>query len=247
MTTEQHTMTVGGLPILVVRKAIKNLHLGVYPPDGRVRVAVPLAVSDAAVRVAVIGRLRWIHRQREAFGQQARESEREMVSGESHYYLGRRYRLALVPGEGRSKVTLRGRNALELEGRLDLSAKQRERVLLRWYRERLREFAAPLIESWQAVLGVNVEAWGIRKMKTRWGSCNTGARRIWLNLDLIKKPPECIEYLVVHELVHLLIRHHDERFHALMDQHLPRWRAIRTTLNAEPLTSETWNAGDCME
>ena len=241
MTTESHELLVSGLRVLVVRKRIKNLHLGVYPPDGRVRVAVPLTVSDEAVRIAVIGKLRWIRRQQAAFEGQERQSRREMLAGESHYYLGRRYRLAVSPTLGKSGVTLRSRNTLELRGSPDMTTEQRERVLAHWYRERLRALAAPLIEKWQEILGVTIEEWGIKKMKTKWGSCNANARRIWLNLELVKKPPECLEYLIVHELVHLLVRHHDERFQALMDKHLPRWQASRKTLNAAPLAHEVWD------
>jgi predicted metal-dependent hydrolase len=232
---------VSGVRVSVVRKEIKNLHLGVYPPDGRVRVAAPLAVSDAAVRVAVISKLRWIRRQRTAFDTQERESKREMVSGESHYFLGRRYRLVLVTTHGKGSVVLRNRTIMELHARPGLTAEQREHVLQRWYRESLRELAMPLLAKWQGVLGVTVEEWGIKRMKTRWGSCNAKARRIWLNLELAKKPPECLEYLIVHELVHLLVRHHDDRFHALMDRHLPKWRAARKTLNTAPLAHEIWD------
>lgn len=240
MTTDSHQLLVSGIRVSVVRKGIKNLHLGVYPPDGRVRVAVPLTVSDEAVRIAVIGKLRWIRRQQAAFAGQARQSKRELLAGESHYYLGRRYRLAVSTAEGKSEVTLRNRNTLELRGSPGMTTEQRERVLAHWYRERLRALAAPLIERWQGILGVSVEAWGIKKMKTKWGSCNPTARRIWLNLELVKKPPECLEYLIVHELVHLLVRHHDDHFHALMDKHLPRWQASRKALNAAPLAHEVW-------
>ena len=240
MTTESHELVISGLRVSVVRKGIKNLHLGVYPPDGRVRVAVPLTVSDEAVRIAVISKLRWIRRQQAAFEGQARQSRREMLAGESHYYLGRRYRLAVATTQGKSEVTLRNRNTLELRGSPSMTPEQRERVLAHWYRERLRALATPVIERWQGILGVTVEEWGIKKMKTKWGSCNANARRIWLNLELVKKPPECLEYLIVHELTHLLVRHHDDRFHALMDKHLPRWQAIRKILNAAPLAHEVW-------
>ncbi|MFL5346787.1 MAG: M48 family metallopeptidase [Hyalangium sp.] len=241
MTTETHHLTVSGIRVSVVRKEIKNLHLGVYPPDGRVRVAAPLAVSDAAVRVAVIGKLGWIRRQRAAFDTQVRESKREMVSGESHYFLGRRYRLAVVMNHGKSGVVIRNRTIMELRVRPDLTTDQRERVLQRWYRDVLRELATPLLAKWQSALGVTVDGWGIKRMKTRWGSCNAKARRVWLNLELAKKPPECLEYLIVHELMHLLVRNHDDRFHALMDRHFPKWRATRKTLNAAPLAHEIWD------
>jgi len=240
MTTSPRLLTVSGVEVEVVRKAIKNLHLGVYPPDGRVRVAAPLAVSDAAVRVAVIGKLRWIRKQQAAFELQPRESQREMVHSESHYYQGRRYRLAVVQTQGKCDVVLRGNGTLELHVRASQTAEQRERVLWRWYREQLDVLVPPLLKKWQPKLGVKAAAWGVKKMKTKWGSCTPAARRIWLNRELVKKPPECLEYIVVHELVHLIVRNHDERFFALMDRHLPKWRATRKMLNAGPLGHAEW-------
>lgn len=240
MTTESRTLTVSGLRVAVVRKAIKNLHLGVYPPDGRVRVAAPLAVSDAAVRVAVIGKLRWIRRQREAFERQAREPARELVSGESHYFRGRRYRLEVVAASGPTTVTTRGHGTLVLHAHRGATLADREHVLHGWYRDRLRVLVQRLLDKWQPLLGVEVADWGIKKMKTKWGSCNARARRIWLNLELVKKPPACLEYVVVHELVHLLADNHGARFLALMDQRLPTWRRRRTELNAAPLGNEEW-------
>jgi predicted metal-dependent hydrolase len=236
-------MTVSGLRVAIVRKPIKNLHLGVYPPDGRIRVAAPLAVSDAAVRVAIISKLRWIKRQRASFEHQDRESRREMVSGESHYYRGRRYRLQVVETDGLPRVELNGHHTLVLYVRPGWTAEDRERLLQRWYRERLRELVPGLLDKWQDALGVTVRAWGIKRMKTKWGSCNAKARRIWLNLELIKKPPACLEYVLVHELVHFLASNHDERFLGLMDRHLPTWRRRRTELNAAPLAKEAWGAG----
>jgi predicted metal-dependent hydrolase len=223
-----------------MRKDIKNLHLGVYPPNGRVRVAAPLAVSDDAVRLAVIDKLGWIKRQQAGFAAQPRQTEREMVSGESHYYLGRRYRLRVVAGEGPAQVTLPNRSTMALRVPAGLTAKEREQVLLRWYRERLREIVPPLLAKWKVKLNVEPSAWGIKQMKTKWGSCTVDARRIWLNLELAKKPPECIEYIVVHELAHLLERHHNDRFVSLMDAFLPSWRSHRDTLNEAPLGHAEW-------
>lgn len=240
MTTKTRELTVSGVHVAVVRKRIKNLHLGVYPPDGRVRVAAPLAVSDAAVRVAVIGKLRWIKRQQAAFAQQPRQSQREMIDGESHYYLGRRYRLHTIAAKGAARVTLRNGRIMELHAPEHVDGARRELLLQRWYRERLRDLLPPLLEKWQARLGVELTGWGIKRMKTRWGTCNTEARRVWLNLELAKKPPQCLEYMVVHELVHLIVRTHDDRFHALMDRHLPRWKHLRRVLNAAPLAREEW-------
>jgi len=241
MNTEAHEITVSGLRVQIARKAIKNLHLGVYPPAGRVRVAAPLTVSDNAVRLAVIGKLGWIKRQRARFASQPRQSEREMVSGETHYFLGQRCRLRVVYCDGPARVFMRGRSTIELHVHREMDAGQREQVLRRWYRQRLRELIPPLVDRWQTALGVRVADWGIKKMKTKWGSYNVAAQRIWLNLELAKKPVQCLEYLVVHELTHLIERLHNDRFLSLMDQHLPNWRIHRAELNRSPLAHETWS------
>ena len=241
MNIERCYITVSGLRVDIVRKDIKNLHLGVYPPNGRVRVAAPLRVNDKAVRLAVITRLGWIKRQRAGFQSQDRESEREMVSGESHYFMGRRMRLRVIPDSGATRVVVRNRAFIEMHVRPELTATQREKALHRWYRQQLKQLIPPLLDKWQTKLGVQVDEWGIKKMKTRWGTCNVDARRIWLNLELAKKPPQCLEYLVVHEMVHFLAHHHDDRFIAMMNEHLPQWRAYRKKLNASPLAHESWS------
>ena len=240
ISIDTRQITVSGLRVSVVRKAIKNLHLGVYPPHGRVRVAAPLRVSDDAVRLAVIGKLGWIKRQQARFESQPRQSERDMVSGESHYFLGRRYRLRVVNHDGPSTVARRT-STIELHIRRETSAEQRERVLHRWYRRQLKTLIPPLVEKWQAVLGVQLAHWGVKRMKTRWGTCNAEARRIWLNLELAKKPVQCLEYIIIHELTHLIERHHNERFITSMDQHLPQWRRYRQELNSAPLAHESWS------
>lgn len=240
MTTDSHHLTISGIRVEVVRKNIKNLHLGVYPPYGRVRVAAPLLVKDDAVRLAVIEKLDWIKRQRAKFEQQPRQSRREMVNGESHYFLGRRYRLRLQKHDGPARVALRGVANIDLFVPRGTTTGQRETILLRWHREQLKTLIPPLLEKWQPILGVKVAAWGIKKMKTKWGSCNPATQRVWFNLELAKKPVLCLEYIVVHELVHLLERHHDERFMALMEKHLPQWRLYRKTLSVMPLGHGEW-------
>ncbi len=244
MTTDaatKHRIVISGLTVEVVRKAIKNLHLGVYPPHGRVRVAVPLAVNDDAVRLAVIGKLGWIKQQRAKFEAQPRQSQREMVSGESHYFLGQRYRLRVIEHQGAGRVVLRKKTMIDLYVRPDTGAGQREAVLQHWYREQLKAQIPLLLEKWQPLLGVQVADWGIKRMKTKWGSCNANARRIWLNLELAKKPVQCLEYILVHELMHLLERHHNDRFMALMDKHMPAWRLCRDELKQMPLGHEAWS------
>ena len=241
MNIETHRITVSGITVELVRKAIKNLHMGVYPPHGRVRVAAPLAVSDEAVKLAVISRLGWIKRQQAKFGAQPRQSQREMVNGESHYFLGRRYRLHVTEHNGAGKVLLRNKTIIDLYVRHGTDAEQREKVLRRWYRKQLKALVPPLLEKWQQTLGVQVDNWSIKKMKTKWGACNIEARRIWLNLELAKKSVQHIEYILVHELMHLLERHHNDRFTTLMTQFMPRWRHNREGLNRAPLGHETWD------
>ena len=237
---ETHHISVHTLTVEVVRKSIKNLHLGVYPPEGRVRVAAPLAVSDDAVRRAVIGKLGWIKRQQANFRAQLRQGKREMINGESHYFQGQRYRLRVVESTARPKVVL-NKTRLELHIRREATTEERERALQHWYRARLKELIVPLLEKWQPVVGVEPSAWGIRKMKTKWGSCNTDSSRIWLNLELAKKPVSCAEYVLVHELVHLRERHHNDNFRALMTEAMPHWQAQREELNRVPLCYETWD------
>lgn len=238
--SEQKVMVIRDIPVEVVRKDIKNLHLAVYPPDGRVRIAVPEHVSDDNIRLAVISRLAWIRKQQATFDAQPRQSPREMVSGESHYFMGRRYRLEVVEEYGAHSLKLKNNHWMQLAVSPGTSIEKRERVLTEWYREQLKEQIPPLLEKWQPVIGVEVAEWHVRKMKTRWGSCNIAAKKILINLELVKKPVECLEYILVHELVHLLERHHNERFKAYMDRFLPQWRLSRDILNGEPLGDSGW-------
>jgi len=235
-----HQITVNDLVVDVVRKDIKNLHLGVYPPDGRVRVAAPLRIDDEAVRLAVISRLGWIKRQQAKFAGQERQSAREYVSRESHYYLGDRYLLNVLYEDGAPKVMIRHKGVLDLVVRPGSDVATRERALLTWYRQQLKGMIPPLIARWEAIMGVQVAEWSVKEMKTRWGTCNPEARRIWLNLELIKKPVNCLEYIIVHEMVHLLERRHNDRFVAYMDTFMPQWRQRRDELNAAPLGHATW-------
>lgn len=241
MTTEATLLQVGTIAVAIHRQPIKHLHLGVYPPEGAVRVAAPLAVTDAAIRVAVLTHLTWIRRQQENFGRQSRQSQRELVSGESHFFLGQRYRMTVIrSATGKTGVAVVGKRTLELRCRPGASVEARQGLLDRWYREELRGVVAPMIEKWEERLGVRVAAWGIKRMKTLWGACNAATARVWLNAELAKKGKSCIEYVVVHELAHLLSRTHDERFQALLNTHLPKWKQFRAALNAAPLPQEEW-------
>ena len=235
-------LEVGGISVEVVRKRIKHLHLGVYPPEGRVRVAAPMHLDDDAVRAAVISRLAWIRRKRAEFARQPRQSRREFVSGESHYFEGRRYRLAVVESTGRTGIRLRNNAWMEMRVRPATGRDAREAILYGWYRACLRERVPEIIAEWEPRIGVSVADWRIRRMKTRWGTCNAAARRIWLNSELAKKPLPCLEYVVVHEMVHLIEPSHNERFREIMDRAMPGWPLRADELNRSHLPDEEWEA-----
>ncbi len=231
---------MSGIRVEVVRKPIKNLHLSVHPPDGHVRVSAPSHMDDEAVRLAVVSKLCWIRRHQKTFADQPRQSQREMISGESHYFLGRCYRLTVTERNGPNRITLNGTSNLTMQLRPGTDRDKHEQLLNTWYRQHMKELVPDLISKWQPIIGVQVADWGIKKMKTRWGSCNTRDHRVWLNLELAKKSLDCIEYVLVHEMVHLLERKHSERFKALMDQFLPQWRLNRDELNQTTLAHEEW-------
>lgn len=236
------TLDVNGIPVQVTRKAIKNLHLAVYPPDGQVRVSAPLRLTNDNIRLAIISRLGWIRKQQTTFKAQPRQSERQMVSGESHYVFGKRYRLEVIEQPGRHKVKIKNNKILQLFIAPGTSAEKRSLVLQEWYRRQLKAKIPELLEHWQPIIGKSVTAWGVKKMKTKWGSCNIQKRRIWLNLELAKKPLECLEYVIVHELVHLLERHHNERFKGYLDNFLPKWKLYKDLLKSLPLAHEKWDS-----
>jgi predicted metal-dependent hydrolase len=241
MSTASAYLTVAGIDVDVVYKDIKHLHIGVYPPLGRVRVAAPRRLDDDHVRLAVIQRLAWIKAQRHRLREASRQSAREMVSGESHYVWGLRRRLKVVERPGRAHCELDGER-LVLYVPEGANAAARHKVLRDWERGQLRLAIPPLIERWEPRVGRPVSGWSIRRMKTKWGSCNRDTGHLRFNLELTKKHPRCLEYIVVHEMAHLLERGHGERFTALMDRLLPDWRRRRDELNSAPLAEERWVA-----
>lgn len=242
MTIRKQTISVSGIPVEVVRKDIKNLHLGVYPPTGRVRVSAPLRLGDEAIRLAIVSRLRWIRTKQDNFRRQNRQSAREYITGESHYFRGRRYRLSVVEHSGASSgVQIANNSTIELRTPCGSNVRRRQATLERWYRQHLYEVLPAIVGRWEPVVGVKVREWRVKRMKTRWGTCNSSAQRIWVNLELIKKPPRSLEYVVVHELVHLLERSHNDNFRRLMDAAMPTWRLHRDELNRAPLAHEDWS------
>jgi predicted metal-dependent hydrolase len=223
-----------------MRKPIKNLHLSVLPPVGKVRVTAPFRMKDEVIRTLLASRLAWIKRQQAKFEGQERQTKREYISGESHYFWGKPYRMEVVYKNKPSDVSLKGKNKLILSVRLNSNRTKREQVMMAWYRKELRAVGNGLIEHWQKTIGVQVKDWGIKRMKTRWGTCNQKAGRIWLNLELAKKPEHCLDYIIAHELTHLLEKKHNERFKAHMTSFVPRWQLIKEELNRSVLGHESW-------
>ena len=229
------------MEVLVIRKPIKNLHLAVLPPYGKIRVASPLQMKDDAIRTLVATRIPWIRRQQNKFAGQERQTPRRYISGESHYFFGNRYRLEVQHVDEPPRITVKGNTKIILQVRPNSTQEKREEVMMEWYRRELHAVAEALLDKWQQKIGASVRMWGIKRMKTRWGTCNQNAGRIWLNLELAKKPLSCVEYVSVHELLHLIEKKHNDRFVTLMTKHLPKWRSSKEQLNALILAPETWS------
>jgi predicted metal-dependent hydrolase len=230
---------LGDIEVDVVKKAIKNVHLSVHPPHGKVRIAAPLHMELDTIRVFAISKLTWIKQQQEKLRGQARQAPREYLDRESHYVWGRRYLLNVVEHDALPKVVVtHGKLVLHL--RPGTSQEKRQLVLEEWFREQLKIATRQLIEKWAPHIGVAAPAFTTRKMKTKWGSCTPAANSILVNLELAKKPPECLEYIVVHELTHLLEPSHNARFISLMTQFMPKWRFYRDELNRLPVRHEDW-------
>ena len=234
------TLKLGSITVDVVQKDIKNVHLSVYPPAGKVRISAPLRMKVETIRVFAASKLGWIKEQQKKIAGQDRESQREYIERESHYLWGRRYLLRIVERDSPPLVQLR-HNKVILQVRPATAAERRQEILDEWYRGQLRTAVQPLIAKWEPMMGVQVERVFVRRMKTKWGSCSRRTASIRLNTDLAKKPPECLEYMVVHEMVHLLEPTHNDRFIGLMDRLMPNWRFYRQMLNRLPVRHETWD------
>lgn len=230
---------LGDIVIDVEQKDIKNIHLSVYPPNGKVRISAPKRMDLDTIRVFAIAKLKWIKKQREVFARQERETLREYLPRESHYFLGERYLLKIVEQDSSPRIILK-KKEIQMIVRPDTTQEKKKEILDEWYRSELKRIVPPIIEKWETKIGVKTTEYGIKKMRTKWGTCNPIAKRIWLNLELAKKPLECIEYIVVHELVHLKERSHKERFVTLMDEYMPKWRFYRDELNRLPFSHVDW-------
>ena len=231
---------LGDIAVDVLLKDIKNVHLSVYPPTGSVRISAPKRMSIDTIRVFAISKLAWIRQQQRKLHEQERETPREYLDRESHYVWGKRYLLKVVEEDTAPSVEIK-HNRLFLHVRPGSSESKKRAIVEEWYREQLKKAVPPLIAKWEPRLGVKVARVFVQKMKTKWGSCNAPRQSVRLNSDLAKKPRECLEYIVVHEMAHLLEPRHSDRFTALMDKYQPQWKHLRQTLNATPLRHETWS------
>ena len=227
-------IVVFNIPVEVIRKNIKNMHLSVLPPDGRVRVSVPAQLTDEAITMFVRTKLGWIKKQQEKFQQQPRQSERQYVSGETLYVWGKQYFLQVEYSYKGNAFTLSGDTAI-LTVRKESSPKQRESFVNEWYRNLLKQEVAKYLPKWEKTTGLYCSSWQSKYMTTKWGTCNPTSKKIWLNLQLAKKPIECLEYVILHELAHLKVHNHGPEFTTILDQYMPYWREHKRRLNDSTL------------
>ncbi len=227
-------IVVSNIEILVERKDIKNMYIRILPPDGKVKITVPKSITDDAVRMFAISRIAWIKRQKANFENQSRQTKRQYVSGESHYLWGKRYRLEVVYSGVRNDVLIKG-DKIILQVRKDSTTEQREYVMEEWYREQLKKVIPASLAKCTKIVGKSPDEWRVKNMRTKWGTCSPSKKRIWLNLQLAKKTPECLEYVITHELVHLYIKNHNDEFRAYMDQFYPSWQIVKKQLNEQML------------
>ena len=233
-------ITLGDITIAMTRKQVKHVHLSVHPPNGRVTMVVPQATRLAAARAYAISKLRWIRDQREKLRTQPRELPRAFVTRESHYLWGRRYLLTVQEIDNKPSVVAKNQR-LVMTVRPGASASKRAEVMHEWHKSLMHAAVKPLLSKWETKIGVKASAYFLQRMKTKWGACNPRARNIRLNTELVKKPRDLLEYVIVHELMHLIEPRHSDRFMALMDRHYPHWREARAELNALPLSAQAWS------
>ena len=236
MTTQ---IELGDITVDVVLKDIKNIHLSVYPPAGRVKISAPLRTDIDTIRIFAISRLGWIKQQQKKFQEQERETPREYLDLESHYVWGKRYLLKVIEVDEAPSVELK-HSKMILQVRPGTDDKKKKTIIDTWYREQLKKAVPPLIAKWEPLMGVKVEQFFVQRMKTKWGSCNHKAHNIRLNTELARKPQEYLEYIIVHEMAHLLEHTHNSRFITLMDKFMPKWQFYRDKLNQLPVSHENW-------
>jgi len=240
MNTKKNRTRICDLEIDTVKKDIKNIHLGVYPPNGRVRVAAPLKTTDEAIKLLVISKMPWIKKQQLRFNQQERQSKREYVSGESHYFFGNRYRLNVVQTNSKPKIEIKRKTRIDMYVNPEANLKKKENLMNNFYRTELKKQIPILVEKWQKITGLQVKEVNIKKMKTKWGTCKPKYQRIWVNLELAKKPLHCLEYVLVHEMTHFKEKNHNEKFEFLLKSYMQQWDQCKQELNNGILGYSKW-------
>lgn len=221
MSIKEEQINILNLTIDVVKKDIKNMHLSVYPPTGRVRIAAPKYLNDEAIRLYAIGKIRWIKKHQKSFYKQLRETPREYITGESHYFDGKRYLLKVIERHGKHEIKIKNKTYLELYVKPHTSKESKEKVFNEFYRNHLKNIVPEILKTWREKTGLYCDLWDVKKMRTKWGSCSIEKRKILLNLELAKKPRYCLEYVIVHELIHFIERNHNDNFKALLSKFMP--------------------------
>lgn len=223
---------IDDIEIEVIKKNIKNIYLSVQSPNGQVKISAPKKITDDRIRSFAVSKLSWIKKQQAKFENQERIPEKEYISGESHYYFGQPYLLNVIyQNSGKSKVEIRNKKYMDLYVKEGSSKEKKSDIMKEWYRKELKDTIPSMIGKWEKIMDLTVSEWGVKQMKTRWGTCNPNARRIWLNLELAKRPLHCLEYIIVHEMAHLIERGHGHKFKAIMDKYYPNWRNVKAELN----------------
>lgn len=240
MNSNSTILHVSDIPVEFVRKNIKNVHLSVLPPEGRVRLSGPVGMSEDSARLAVVTRWSWIKKKQKQYANQRRETQREFVDGETHYFNGHKYLLSVAHESGPASVTVLGNGRIELRCREEAGREVRQRAFDSFYRTHLGILISKKVRRFCSDLSVNEPNIRIQRMRTKWGSCTAASGRILINLELAKKPSACVEYILAHELVHLRVRHHNEEFKALLERMMPDWSHRRDVLNSYPLAYSDW-------
>lgn len=241
IVNEKRSFSINEIAVTVVKKGVRNLHLSVLPPNGKVRVTAPIKMNDEAIRMSIVSRLLWIKKQQAKYLNQERQSKREFSPGESHYFKGENYLLRIKFRSAPAKVEIVNKKYLDLYVKGSSNEKYRQNAIIDWYRHELKKQISPLLEKWEKITKIKVKECRIRRMKTKWGTCNRDAKRIWLNLELAKKPVHCLEYILVHEMVHILEKHHTDFFKEYLSKFMPKWKSYREELNKFILSYEKWD------
>ena len=240
MNIDEDKKKICDLEVDTVKKDIKNIHLGVYPPDVRVRIAAPTKTTDDTLRMLVASKKTWINKQKAKFKEQERQTKREYVSGESHYFMGNRYRLNIIETNSSPKVEIKRKAHITMYIKPGTSGEKREKIMDNFYRSELKKQIPILANKWEKITKIKVKEFRIKKMKTKWGSCSQKNKRIWINLELAKKPLHCLEYIMVYEITHLIEKNHTAKFRMTLDSFMPQWTQYKEELNKSALGYSKW-------